>query len=191
MRQLEMIDNSNVQISHKRAVINMLIRDLIQLNNSMNSVSEGIADLEFSKNFILAMLQLKNRLMTMCDGVETLKEDLKRIYEYMMSLTTHKVTPNLIPPTDLRDILEDVKARLVANPKLALPVDKNANIWSYYQFLKIDSLVHHDMLIVVLILPLIDKDLQFDLFKAHSLPLLHPKLKKFFTYDLDSPYIAL
>ena len=62
---------------------------------------------------------------------------------------------------------------------------------SYYQFLKIDCLVHRDMLIVVLILPLIDKDSQFDLFKAHSLLLLHPKLKKFFTYDLDSLYIAL
>ena len=166
MRQLEMIDNSNMQISQNRAVINMLSRDLIQLN-SMNSVSGG---LEFSKNFLLAMLQLRNKLATMCDGIETLKEDLKRIYEYMTSLTTDKVTPNLIPPTDLTDILEDVKTRLVANPKLALPVDKNANIWSYYQFLKTDSFVHHDMLIVVLILPLIDKDLQFDLFKAHSLP---------------------
>ena len=65
-----------------------------------------------------------------------MKDDLSQIYEYMTSLTTHKVTPNLIPPTDLRDILEDVKAKLIANPKLALPIDKNANIWSYYQFLK-------------------------------------------------------
>lgn len=191
MRQLEMIDSSNVQISQNRAVLNMLSRDLIQLNNSMNSVSKGIKALEFSKNFILAMLQLRNRLATMHDGMENLKEDLAKIYEYMTSLMTHKVTPNLIPPTDLRDILQDVKAKLVANPKLALPIDRNANIWSYYQFLKINSFVHRDMLIVVLILPLIDKDLQFDLFKAHSLPLLHPKLKKTFTYELDSPYIAL
>ena len=156
----------------------------------MNSVSEGIKALEISNNFIMAMLQLRNRLATMHDGIETLKEDLKGIYEYMMSLTTHKITPNLIPPTDLRDILENVKARLVANPKLALPVHKNANIWFCYQFLKIDSFVHRDMLIAVFILPLIDKDLQFDLFKAHSLLSFHPKLKKVFTYNLDSPYIA-
>ena len=191
MRQLEMIDNSNIQISQNRAVLKMLSRDLMQLNNSMNSVSEGIKALEFSKNFILAMLQLRNRLAIMRDGMENLKEDLSKIYEYMTSLATHKVTLNLIPPTDLRDILEDVKAKLVANPKLALPVNKNADIWSYYQFLKIDSFVHRDMLIVILTLPLIDKDLQFDLFKAHSLPLLHPKLKKVFTYELDSAYIAL
>ena len=62
MRQLEMIDNSNIQISQNRAVLKMLSIDLMQLNNSMNSVSEGIKALEFSKNFILAMLQLRNRL---------------------------------------------------------------------------------------------------------------------------------
>ena len=168
----------------------MLNRDLLQLNNSMNSLSEGLKALEFSKNFILAMLQLRNRLATMHDGMDNLKDDLSQIYEYMTSLTTHKVTPNLIPPTDLRDILEDVKAKLIANPKLALPIDKNANIWACYQFLKIDSFVHRDMLIVILTLPLIDKDLQFDLFKAHSLPLLHSKLKKTFIYELESPYFC-
>ena len=150
MRQLEMIDNSNVQISQNQAVLIMLNRDLLQLNNSMNSLSEGLKALEFIKNFILAMLQLRNKLATMHVGMDNLKDELSQIYEYMTSLTTDKVTPNLIPPTDLRDILEDVKAKLIANPKLALPIDKNANIWSYYQFLKIDSFVHRDMLIVIL-----------------------------------------
>ena len=172
-------------------MINALSRELIQLNNSLNSVSEAVKELEFSKNFILAMLQVRNRLAMMRDGMDNLKEDLSKISEYMTSLTTHKVTPNLIPPTDLRDILQDVNNKLVANHKLTLPVNKNADIWSYYQFLKINAFVHRDMLIVVLILPLIDKDLEFDLFKAHSLPLLHPQLKKVFTYDLESPYIAL
>ena len=191
MRQLEMIDQSNIQIGQNRAVINALSGELIQLNSSLNSVSEGIKELEFSKNFILAMLQVRNRLDMMRDGMNNLKEDLNKISEYMTSLTSHKVTPNLIPPTDLRDILQDVNNKLVANPKLTLPVHKEADIWSYYQFLKIDAFVHRDILIVVLILPLIDKDLEFDLFKAHNLPLLHPELKKVFTYDLDNSYIAL
>ena len=47
------------------------------------------------------------------------------------------------------------------------------------------------MLVVILTLPLIDKDLQFDHFKAHSLPLIYPKLKKTFLYELKSPYIAM
>ena len=191
MRQLELIDKSNIQITQNRAVINTLNRELIQLNNSLNSVSEGLKELEFSKNFILAMLQVRNRLDMMRDGIENLKEDLTKIHEYMMSLTTHKVSPNLIPPTDLRNILNDISKKLITNPKLSLPIHEDADIWSYYQFLKIDAFVHNDMLIVVLVLPLIDKDLEFDLYRAHSLPLLHPELKKVFTYKIDSPYIAI
>ena len=137
------------------------------------------------------MLQVRNRLDMMRDGIENLKEDLDKIHEYMMSLTTHKVSPNLIPPTDLRDILDDINRKLIANPRLSLPIHENADIWTYYQFLKIDAFVHRDMLIVVLILPLIDKDLEFDLFKAHSLPLLHPELKKVFKYEIGNPYIAV
>ena len=109
----------------------------------------------------------------------------------MSSLTTHKVTPNLIPPTDLKAILMDVQEKFKSNPKLALPKTEATNIWSYYQFLKIDAFVHRDVLIVLLVLPLIDQDLQFDLYKAHSLPLLHPALKKVFTYEIGSPYLAL
>ena len=120
----------------------------------------------------------------------TLRIDLSKIHEYMTSLTTHKVTPNLIPPADLRSILLDVENKLKVNPKLALPVAEKADIWSYYQFMKINAFVHHDMLIVILILPLIDRDLEFELFKAHSLPLLHPELKVF-SYEINNPYIAI
>ena len=116
--------------------------------------------------------------------------DLSKIHEYMMSLTTHKVTHNLIPPADLWSILLDVENKLKANPKLALPVAGRADMWSY-QFMKINAFVHCDMLIVILILPFIDRDLEFELFKAHSLPLLHPELKKVFSYEISNMYIAI
>ena len=86
------------------------------MNNSLNSVSEGLKELELRKNFILAMLQVRNRLGMMRDGIENLKEDLTKIQEYMMSLTTHKVSPNLIPPTDLINILNDISSTSGVQP---------------------------------------------------------------------------
>ena len=109
----------------------------------------------------------------------------------MTGLTTHKVTTTLTPPADLQHILIDMKNKLKTNPKLALPGSKKADIWSYYQFMIINALIHQDMLSVILILPLIDRDLEFDLFKAHSLPLLHPELRKIFTYQINNPYLAI
>ena len=61
MRQMEMINENNVQISRNRAVLNLLNRELLQLNHSMAFVTEGLKPLEFSKNFLLAMLQVRNR----------------------------------------------------------------------------------------------------------------------------------
>ena len=56
MKQLEMMSESNIQISRKCVVLNILNRDLIQLNHSMNTVTGGLKALEFSKNFLSAML---------------------------------------------------------------------------------------------------------------------------------------
>ena len=49
MRQLEMINESNAQILRNHAILNNLNRDLIQLDHSMKTVSEGLKALEFSK----------------------------------------------------------------------------------------------------------------------------------------------
>ena len=133
-----MINESTIQISRIRVVFNMLNRDLIQVHHSMTSKAEGLKAPKFSKNFLLAMLQVRKE-----------------------------------------------------NPKLALPVAKKVDIWSYYQFLKISAFVHSDMLIVVLILPLLDTYVECDLFKAHSLLLLGPELKKVFTYEINHPYIVI
>ena len=191
MRQLEIINGNNIQISKNRDLLNELSRELTQLDVSIEYLSDHMKQLKFSNNFLLAMLQVRNRLDMLRDGLNNMKTDLHKINEYMTSLATHKVTPNLISPYDLRNILTDVENKLKANPKLKLPVAKEADIWSYYQFMKIEAFVEQDKLIVILALPLIDKDLQFDLFRAHNLPLLHPEMRKLFSYELESPYIAL
>ena len=60
-----MISESNIQTSRNHVDLNILNRDLIQLNHDMNTVAEGLKALQFSKNFLLAMLQVRNRLATM------------------------------------------------------------------------------------------------------------------------------
>ena len=142
MIQPEMISDSNIQISRNHVVLNILNRDLIQLNHCMNTVAEGLKALEFSKSFLLAMLQVRNRLSTMHDGMDNLKIDLMKIHQYMTGLTTHKITPTLVPPADLQDILLDVQNKLKTNPKLALPVSDKTDNWSYYQFMKINAFIH-------------------------------------------------
>ena len=55
----------------------------------MNTVVGGLRALEFSKNYLLGMLQVGNRLATMHDDMDNLRIDLMKIHQYMTSLTTH------------------------------------------------------------------------------------------------------
>ena len=46
-------------------------------------------------------------------------------------------------------------------------------------------------LIIILLIPLVDKSLQIDLYKVYNLPVLHPELKVQFSYILEGEYLAI
>ena len=71
-------------------------------------------------------------------------------------------------------MLKKVKLDITSYPQLALPVDPDHDIWSYYILLEISPLVLDNLLVMI---PLIDKSLSLAVYKAYSLPIIHPKLK--------------
>ena len=46
-------------------------------------------------------------------------------------------------------------------------------------------------LYIVLHIPLVNKSLQFNLYKIHNILLVHPILKKFFKYLIQEEYLAM
>ena len=48
-----------------------------------------------------------------------------------------------------------------------------------------------DTLYVILHIPLVDKSLQFHLFRIHNIPLVHPVLKKSFRYSIQEEYLTI
>ena len=57
--------------------------------------------------------------------------------------------------------------------------------------MKLQSFIISDTLYVVLHIPVVDKWLQFYLFKIHYIPLVHPTLKKSFQYNIQEEYLAI
>ena len=47
-----------------------------------------------------------------------------------------------------------------------------------------------DTLHVVLHILLVDKSLQFNIYRRHNIPLVHPVLKKSFKYSIQEEYLA-
>ena len=48
-------------------------------------------------------------------AIYALKEDIDALYEYMRILSTQQLNPLIIPPDILRQVLDQVKDRIISN----------------------------------------------------------------------------
>ena len=109
----------------------------------------------------------------------------------MNTLATQSVSPLLLPPSILREILENVKRGMTQYPSLALPNDPSQDIQSYYELILINLVVFYDYLIIIRQVPLVDKPLIMNVYKVYNLPVLHLVLYKTFWYSVEGEYLVL
>ena len=57
--------------------------------------------------------------------------------------------------------------------------------------MKLQSFMMWDTPYVILHIPLVDKSLQFNLYRIHNIPLVHPILKNSFRYSIQEEYLAI
>ena len=93
----------------------------------------------------------------------------------MRVMATHKVHPALIPPQPLRDLLVHVRDKMRENPRLELPYDPDDEIWEYYEIMKITPVIVDDLMVILLTIPITDKSLAMNVYKAHNLPAVNPE----------------
>ena len=110
-------------------------------------------------------------------GIIQLNEDLEEVNKYMTTLSSNVLSPCIISPVDLRQLLIEVKQDLVGHPKLGLPSNcEGKGIWDYYRLLKIKSLFYRDALLVIVSVPLVGKSQTLTVYKIHNLSILVPEL---------------
>ena len=121
----------------------------------------------------------------------SLKEGVESFHEYMWGLTNHEVNPLIVPSLEQLCILLDIQHNIHLHPWLALPDDPNDNIWAYYHIMQVSPIMMEGFLIIILLIPLVDKSLQMDLYKVYNLPALYPDLKAQFSYVVEGDYLAI
>lgn len=80
---------------------------------------------------------------------------------------------------------------------LSLPADPKQELWLLYRSLTCTAALHNDSIVVVLNIPLLDNEKQFELYQAHDfyIPLLnHSSINDFqymAKYQLESRFVAI
>ncbi len=76
-------------------------------------------------------------------------------------------------------------------PKLTLPGDPDADMWSYYGYIRAIPAIVGQTLLVSLHIPLADVSTTLRFYHVHSFPLLDPHTQQQFSYELENPYLAV
>ena len=79
----------------------------------------------------------------------------------------------IVPPSDLRNILLDVKNETHSHSRLAPSDIPDVNIWAHYSVMPVFPNVTEEFFIGILSISLIGISLQMHLYRVYNLPALH------------------
>ena len=177
---------TQVQV-HQKAILELDTR-LLDIERKIGDFKYEFEQFRYGVYVVHAARTAMSRLTT---GLMTIENNIETIYEYMRVLSTHLVNPMIIPPQALRDIIQQIEEKMKQNPRLELPYNPKDEIWQYYDIMKVTPMVVHNVLVIILTIPLIDNSLQMNVYKVHNLPSLHPGLQIQASYQLEGEYLAI
>lgn len=190
-RELTIIKNLNAVTNNNTENINKIINhlnmyDLISqraFSQNLNNLTSTIHDIEtyiqiagVLKNIENCILQATNKIFKLRTGLTT--------------LFLGKLTSELIPEDQLLAILLDVEKHINNSYKLPFTVSKN-KIINYFSILKEHTIIRDDQIIMILELPLLDKNAMYELSEIKSLPIFHKELNHFVVENIEKKYIAV
>ncbi len=140
---------------------------------------------------VSAMDDIDNKLDIIWSGIQTIRHDLSVLYQYMDTLTTGALTPTLVTPMDLCNILLAAEERIQGHLQLRLPADPKGPLWGYYKYTKVVTTIIDEYLMILLQISLVDISTSFDVYRAHNIPALHPELGVSYEYQLEGKYLVV
>ncbi|MCG8622264.1 MAG: hypothetical protein MJE68_09755, partial [Proteobacteria bacterium] len=180
------------EIRLNRNLIRQMTQELAQLNTTLSDVTFYTEILFSLAHFQISISQLRHRVNIIRDALIGLQINLDILYHHFSALVNSKLTPEMIPPTQLKTILDEVKDDIRSHPRLVLPEDPTENsIYKYYKMIKFQLTMEKEIVLGILQIPLVDINTEFRLYKIYNLPIPLPEARLQVQYDLSAEYLAI
>ena len=174
-----------------RLLLRLLQKDILQVKNTVHCLSNELKVHFHDRNFFILMFQLRSQLTTLQTRIYSFRVDILSILDQVSEISSQKLKPTLLSPSDLKLLLAKLEDQLLLHPHLTLPLWKRENVWYMYKFMKLQTFMFLDTLYVVLHIPLVNILLQFTLHRIHNIPLVYPVIKKSFRYPIQKSTLHL
>ena len=162
---LSILNTSRVQISENRQSIN-------ELSISINNIQERIYDvsqiLEKQVVKLEEFVQLYLQLDLIIEAAKRTVNDTQMYREYLQFqlniLSLGPLSPSVITAKSLKRLLLEMKSKLPHH--LTLPNGPDRKLWKYYQSFTCTTILDRGMFLVVVLVPLLDRDNKFEIFNV-------------------------
>ena len=165
---LSAINFTHIQSLQNTKTINNLINTANELFNQLHNTSSYLSHtLSPLVQFISYYTQAQETLDRGRTYVSQLETEYNQRVSELTQLANGKLPISVIGPSHLKQILEEIGDLLP--PHLQLPLDITTNLATYYQIMRSTLVNDHDKLFGIVILPIIESTLQYEIYSARSI----------------------
>lgn len=167
---ISILNMSRIEIAENRQAIIDLITSLHGLDDKLEMlVSDIRKEIRETRYFIEMYLKLDLILAEIKDMLQNAMFYLEHLRTQLNFLALGKLNPSTISPSNLRALLLEIKAHLP--PTLSLISEPKTDLWSFYEQLQTSALLDENRIVVVIKIPLLQTNNQFEIYKVFNLPI--------------------
>ena len=178
-----------VLYGHSISLSTQIISTITFINSTVDSIMNQLKPLFSARRFLLLHTESLIHHSRIRSLLGQMTADTAQIKACLNIHITGKLTPPLTDPVHLRWELLWINKQLPA--RLSLPEDPHSNIWHYYKFLTVNSVIHGGKLVLMIRIPLIDLDSGMSLFKIYNFPIYNHQIGKSLQYQLEGSNLAI
>lgn len=191
---VSILNVTRLELTENRVSINRLINDLRELRQEIYNQSRTVVN-EFQalSGFVQQYFQLISIVNKVRQSSQTLTILMEHVRAQLDMLSLGHLSPGIVTPGHLRELLLKIQAELPHH--LRLPVSPDEDLWKYYNALGCVTLLENKKLLVLMSIPLLDRESIFEVYQVVNLPIPYPQatqgLEAVATYRIETEYIAM
>jgi uncharacterized coiled-coil protein SlyX/chorismate mutase len=183
-KHFSIIGDLETKTQENRKEIKRIYEALIKaIRQSSDSRTRLEQKLNFVVNITSTMRMMEVRLLSM-------DTDLTGLLEALDTTSTGRLSPNLISPSQLVEILRNVSRQLPHGVYPLTLIEEDA-VYEYYTLASVQAIAIPSAIRVFVKLPLKSSNRLFHLFEPYSLPFYHEKAEVFLEIAKPSEYILV
>ena len=195
---ITIINITRNQVAENRKAINTVIDKLSQLESEFR---KQLTKFHYYIMVVRKFVEIESYFRLTLQDVSVMAQRSSEYAQHLQTLITTlsmgRLPPDIITPGHLQSILLDIQRNLPSSFGLAWNPEQE--LWAFYQHLKCTTIMHDQLIIMTIPIPLINFKTDFEIFRVFNLPMVSSvslnssdeQTSMTATYELEADVIAV